>query len=38
MIVVDSNVLVYLYLPSEHTAGAEALREREPEWAALSVR
>ena len=34
MIVVDSNVLAYLYLPSEHSAGAEALLEREPEWAA----
>ena len=34
MIVVDTNVLAYLYLPGEHTAGAEALFEREPEWAA----
>jgi predicted nucleic acid-binding protein len=34
VIVVDSNVLAYLYLPGEHTAGAEALLEREPEWAA----
>jgi predicted nucleic acid-binding protein len=34
MIVVDSNILAYLYLPGEHTAGAEALLEREPEWAA----
>ena len=34
MIVVDSNVLAYLYLPGEHTARAEALLEREPEWAA----
>ena len=34
MIVVDSNVLAYLYLPGEHTAKAEALLEREPEWAA----
>ena len=34
MIVVDSNVLVYLYLPSEYTANAEALLERDPEWAA----
>lgn len=34
MIVVDSNVLAYLYLPGDHTAGAEALLEREPEWAA----
>ena len=34
MIVVDSNVLAYLYLPGEHTAQAEALLERDPEWAA----
>ena len=34
MIVVDSNVVAYLYLPGEHTAKAEALLEREPDWAA----
>ena len=34
MIVVDSNVLAYLYLPGEHTARAEALLEQEPDWAA----
>ena len=34
MIVVDSNVLAYLYLPGEFTAAAEALLEQEPEWAA----
>ena len=34
MIVVDSNVLVYLYLPSEYTTDAEALLESDPEWAA----
>lgn len=34
MIVVDTNVLAYLYLPGEHTARAEALLEREPEWMA----
>ncbi len=34
MIVVDSNIVAYLYLPGEFTAAAEALLEREPEWAA----
>ena len=35
MIVVDSNVLAYLYLPGERTVDAEALLEQDPEWAAL---
>ena len=34
MIVVDSNILAYLYLPGEHSASAETLLERDPEWAA----
>ena len=34
MIVVDTNVLAYLYLPGEYTARAEALLERDPQWAA----
>ena len=34
MIVVDSNVVAYLYLPGEHTEKAEALLEKDPEWAA----
>lgn len=34
MIVVDSTVLAYLYLPGEFTAVAEALLEHEPDWAA----
>jgi len=33
MIVVDSNVLAYLYLPGKHTPAAEALYERDPDWA-----
>ena len=33
MIVVDSNVLAYLYLPGEYTAVAEALMEHDPDWA-----
>jgi predicted nucleic acid-binding protein len=33
MIVVDSNVLAYLYLPGEYTAAAEALLEQDPDWA-----
>ena len=34
MIVVDSNVLAYLYLPGEYTAAAEALLELDSDWAA----
>jgi predicted nucleic acid-binding protein len=34
VIVVDSNVVAYLYLPGEHTSKAEALLERDPDWAA----
>lgn len=34
MIVVDSNVVASLYLPSEYTGDAEALFAREPDWAA----
>ncbi len=32
MIVVDTNILAYLYLPCEFTTKAETLLEREPEW------
>ena len=32
MIVVDSNVLAYVYLPGDYTAHAEALLERDAEW------
>lgn len=34
MIVVDTNVLAYLYLPTNYTAHAEALLQSDPEWAA----
>jgi predicted nucleic acid-binding protein len=34
MIVVDTNVVAYLYLPTDCTAFAEALLQREPEWVA----
>jgi predicted nucleic acid-binding protein len=34
VIVVDTNVLAYLYLPTEFTAQAEALLERDADWAA----
>ena len=34
MIVVDSNVLAYLYLPGEYTAAAEALLVQDSDWAA----
>jgi len=34
MIVVDSNIVAYLYLPSDHTAGAEALLQHDADWAA----
>jgi len=34
VIVVDTNVVAYLYLPGEHTQAAEALLERDSTWAA----
>ncbi len=34
MIVVDTNILVYRWLPSSRTANVEALIRRDPEWAA----
>jgi len=34
VIVVDTNVLAYLYLPTEFTTHAEALLEHDPEWVA----
>ncbi|PKO63511.1 MAG: VapC toxin family PIN domain ribonuclease [Betaproteobacteria bacterium HGW-Betaproteobacteria-17] len=32
MIVVDTNVLAYLYLPGEYTEAAEHLLQRKPDW------
>ena len=34
MIVVDTNIVAYLYLPGEFTDAAERLLVREPDWAA----
>ncbi len=34
MIVVDTNVIAYLYLQGEHTARAEALLQHDVDWAA----
>jgi predicted nucleic acid-binding protein len=34
MIVVDTNVLAYLYLPGEYTVHAEALLKQDSQWAA----
>ncbi len=34
MIVVDSNVVAYLYLPGHYTEKAEALLEHDADWAA----
>jgi predicted nucleic acid-binding protein len=32
MIVVDTNVLAYLWLPGDHTMAAERLLKRDPDW------
>ena len=34
MILVDSNVLAYLYLPGDRPAETEALLDQDPDWAA----
>lgn len=34
MIVVDSNILAYLYLPGPHSESADALLRLDPQWAA----
>lgn len=36
MIVVDTNILLYLYLPGSHTDDCIRLLERDPEWACQS--
>ncbi len=33
MIVVDTNLIAYLWLPGEHTAQVERLMQTDPEWA-----
>ena len=37
MIVVDSNILLYLYLPGAHTDDCIRLLERDPEWASPAL-
>lgn len=37
MIVVDSNIVAYLYLPTEFTDRTERLLTREPDWAAPTL-
>ena len=34
MIVVDTNIVAYLYIESEFTAKSEALLREDPDWAA----
>jgi predicted nucleic acid-binding protein len=37
VIVVDTNVIAYLYLPGDRSAAAEALGRNDPEWTAPLV-
>lgn len=37
MIVVDTNILAYLYLPTEHTQKVETLLANDPEWIAPTL-
>ena len=37
MIVVDTNILAYLYLPTEHTQKVEDLLSKDPDWIAPTL-
>ena len=37
MIVVDTNILLYLYLPGAHTDDCTRLLERDPQWASAAL-
>lgn len=37
MIVVDTNIIAYLYLQGEHTTQAEAVLQKDAEWVAPSL-
>lgn len=37
MIVVDTNVIAYLYIPGVHTPAAQSLRERDDDWTAPTL-
>lgn len=37
MIVVDTNILAYLYLPTEHTHKVEDLLSKDPDWIAPTL-
>lgn len=37
MIVIDTNIIVYLYLPTQYTESAESLLIKEPIWSAPSL-
>lgn len=37
MIVVDTNIIAYLYLPNEHSLAVETLLRKNPHWVAPSL-